>query len=784
MDTFSSLFFRYYFSRLKQNNRPSSSSASNYSDEDVNMSDSHSSHGSNNDESHDKLMPLSPIGSERLPERRHVTPSPRHAQSVMPQHSTLSSSGEHTTEAEPELGEDIGRDRRQKDYPILDFIEHIYGVDAKRIYRPSATPIHIERGLINMFCGASNERESYNKFIKIMTSLVHQMHLVNRNRFSIIYSRERILDGDFVDNKPDLLVAMRPVFFEDIKINWDLIFQIQEPTSVARKKCKLGGNAQADAPSGAKRAKRNSITPADASDKTPQENDADKDSVEKEANKSKAKGPKLFTRKQMQTLKYLNQLMSSGVHSYATVILMQNTTIMLWYCDCIGVIISKPFDFLEQPHYLALLSAALMTADLEHLGVSPFLHFPDSDFTTFKQPLSSSNMRRILTTEISREASNSPSVGRGTTVLPVKTPPSLTEQFGREDVVAKVAWPLKGWLAEASYVKVIRDKLKDHKEGSAYLRHIPEIKYSLEYTIRDLSLPRYKMHDPAFLDNDERICRAIIAKAYIPLQMVDSIEEFKTVIVGAIQGHHWAWEVPGVLHRDIGVENIMFYRTGSGVVGILNEWDHAVHRADLPVNGKFNLVEAIVQAREKTREDEDQDNENKSSSNNHRDQPSAHPPIAHSGSTADHVLEEEPQPSAAKQVKYRTGIGPFMAIELLDEGVIPFHRYRFDLESFFYVLVWFCLRFSPVAHEVYHVEDWQHTNLWQIGVAKALFLNNPNVQANIVHLCTFIRMCAIGPSDENEQHMAEWEKTVMEYECAWEQAVTYEKFMCILGVQV
>ena len=44
---------------------------------------------------------------------------------------------------------------------------------------------------------------------------------------------------------------------------------------------------------------------------------------------------------------------------------------------------------------------------------------------------------------------------------------------------------------------------------------------------------------------------------------------------------------------------------------------------------------------------------------------------------------------------YQTGTGPFMALDLLADGDPPVHKYRFDLESFFFVLVWHCAVHDP-----------------------------------------------------------------------------------------
>ncbi|OCH84537.1 hypothetical protein OBBRIDRAFT_696665, partial [Obba rivulosa] len=108
--------------------------------------------------------------------------------------------------------------------------------------------------------------------------------------------------------------------------------------------------------------------------------------------------------------------------------------------------------------------------------------------------------------------------------------------------------------------------------------------------------------------------------------------------------HHWAWTIAEVLHRDVSINNVMFYRdvARNSVIGVLCDWDLA--------NKKDLLGPDFLTSEELRR----------------------------------------------REAKYRTGTGPFMAIELLNEprreagvDLTPNHQYRHDLESFFYVLVWF-----------------------------------------------------------------------------------------------
>ncbi|KAJ6474756.1 hypothetical protein C8R45DRAFT_834633, partial [Mycena sanguinolenta] len=85
----------------------------------------------------------------------------------------------------------------------------------------------------------------------------------------------------------------------------------------------------------------------------------------------------------------------------------------------------------------------------------------------------------------------------------------------------------------------------------------------------------------------------------------------------------WLHENPGIMPRDISLNNLIYRRVGDKVHGVLNDFDLAVIMTDT-------------------------------------------------------------NPSTSKQ---RTGPEPYMALDLLVLGPPPLHLYRFDLESLFYVIV-------------------------------------------------------------------------------------------------
>ena len=78
----------------------------------------------------------------------------------------------------------------------------------------------------------------------------------------------------------------------------------------------------------------------------------------------------------------------------------------------------------------------------------------------------------------------------------------------------------------------------------------------------------------------------------------------------------------------------------------------------------------------------------------------------------------------ANRHRYRTGTGPFMAYELLLPGEVPPHLYRYDLESFFWLLAWFCAVFDPKSHSTKRRSPWDHAELFMVGMRKHTFISN------------------------------------------------------------
>ena len=92
------------------------------------------------------------------------------------------------------------------------------------------------------------------------------------------------------------------------------------------------------------------------------------------------------------------------------------------------------------------------------------------------------------------------------------------------------------------------------------------------------------------------------------------------------------------------------------------------------------------------------------------------------GKPSDQQNERAAAASEAQvQPRYRTGTGPFMALDLLDKGKPPPHIYRYDLESFFYLYICSAATYSPDSKQKIRVIPQWDKDLASIAESKRQF---------------------------------------------------------------
>ncbi|EPT05418.1 hypothetical protein FOMPIDRAFT_1044752 [Fomitopsis schrenkii] len=324
----------------------------------------------------------------------------------------------------------------------------------------------------------------------------------------------------------------------------------------------------------------------------------------KRARTSQADAARDITETEFQFIKYLNNTMSRNIRSYAIGWLIEDDTLRLVYADRMGVVFTKPFEFLGKDATLFSLVVAAMGAASEHeLGIHPNVHWPR---------LSGDNA----------------------------------------DEQHEVATLLLDGQGE---------------DGSEVL----------EYDF----------------DVDEKAHRSVYT-------------EFGLNLIGSV-AHHWAYETSKVLHCDISLNNIMWFRRGEEIIGVLCGWDLAVDQENSEWQAA-NIGQVDVATAPP--------GEDKGKSVSLRQ--SQHLP-----SRPSNVEQPAATPENKVKSRYRTCTGPFMAEELLFSNPPPAHKYRYDVESFFYVYVCGAATYRPDGDKkIFVIKDWDHESLKEISHAKFGFM--------------------------------------------------------------
>ncbi|THH27425.1 hypothetical protein EUX98_g6756 [Antrodiella citrinella] len=444
---------------------------------------------------------------------------------------------------------------------------------------------------------------------------------------------------------------------------------------------------------------------------------------------------------ELQIADYLTQMLSHGVRTYATAFFLHECNMTLWYADRMGLVVSEPFDIFAQSPLFLLVVAAHHYADPYDFGLHPLIalpvgspHLVNYKNTTLRLPMVvSADLPPIdtslpdahafdegITTTQSVEfqmdldgrhiTTAYEALGRGTAVIPILAGVGTTLCLDGARLVAKITSPREALPAEDRLIRILRRKLNEDDHARQYLKHVVDLKCSFSCKMDDkqMKLPRCLMGPVA--DDHRRGFRILIMSEYLPLEHINSPAELKQIFIDTITGHHWVWKTSHILHRDISYGNIMFYRefdgTNEQVVGVLTDWDMAAKQeyedqGTQETDFEFmRLMERQAQMADDDGNCEERLQQNESSKRN-----------------------EEVRGRQKFGLRVRVGTAPFMACDLLQPDSVPRrHLYRHDLESFFWVLTWFCVVFNPIEHTIDTIPAWDSSNWLNVGKAKVGFL--------------------------------------------------------------
>ncbi|PCH39535.1 hypothetical protein WOLCODRAFT_29609, partial [Wolfiporia cocos MD-104 SS10] len=179
-------------------------------------------------------------------------------------------------------------------------------------------------------------------------------------------------------------------------------------------------------------------------------------------------------------LTHINEQMSHNVRSYGSGILFRDMTLQLWYADRMGIIVSRPIHMIEEPELLLYTVAAMGQADIHQMGICHLMEFNTSKrkFATYRnaklvlgvdQDVKDSggeDVKEPLEFEVTAADENDVFtdfgiVRRGTTVIPVRATGHAVNVCGSDELVAKIAWPVKRQNRdETECIRKIRNELR------------------------------------------------------------------------------------------------------------------------------------------------------------------------------------------------------------------------------------------------------------------------------------------------------------------------------------
>ncbi|KAH9950032.1 hypothetical protein B0H21DRAFT_830695, partial [Amylocystis lapponica] len=602
-------------------------------------------------------------------------------------------------------------DKIHREYPVKEFVKHVWSFDENdhpdlHLKISSFIPHAVA---VDMYNDAPNEVLCYRHLTAITDALLTHLFpdpaTVRAVQRSITFVQDDSVMGSF---QPDLTWVTLPMP-ENPPWDWLLLFAEVKRDEVEK------------APNAKKVLQGNVLEPTLKNHKR-KSPDSEDDDIEPPPKRRKQVA---VSQHEAQTAKYLNEVLSHGIRSFASGFFINDRVMHLWYGDRMGLVKSCAFDWQAEPALMALVFAAIGTANLAQFGISPFLEFSpiSTKFESYEggrivlpasevviehsQDRPSDDMTfKIDTTR--RVWTDWGAIGRGTTIVPLEAIGAAAGRLGAEPLVAKMAWLHASRTPEEKFIRVVRSKLQQKAPG--YLRHIVDLKCFVTRNMAEMGLPR------AFMDigpaaEDKRDFRLMILRKYEELESVESVDEFKMVFEHVVRGefvcvayaalmseypltaHHWVWATSGILHHDLSTSNIMFYRDTDGhAVGVLCDWDLAEEKLS---SAEYEEDDRLIFPIHPVPKQDDT------------------PPIDQA------ILEECPP-----RPRYCTGTGPFIALDILLAKEPPLHHYRHDLESLFYVLAYVCAVFDPDHYQFGRFRAWERNNLLDVAMSKTVFFAN------------------------------------------------------------
>ncbi|KAJ7131627.1 hypothetical protein C8R46DRAFT_658699 [Mycena filopes] len=357
----------------------------------------------------------------------------------------------------------------------------------------------------------------------------------------------------------------------------------------------------------------------------------------------------------------LEMLSYSGLRSHVIGGLITNNVIQLLYYDRSIIVKSEEMDFKANPTlFITMLKRIASLSDsqwgfhrltqprLKQIYLKGVLTSPFGNST-----LTLNDQRKLHLGETIFQAHGI--IGRGTCVS--------RATLDGQNVVVKWSWPAKSRMAEAAFVRRATEKATGN--SAWVLNHLPKIIYEEEQEL-DADSPQRRLSEHLGDEYEDRVFRLVVQEELFPITSLTTAEELSQAFHGIFKCYRWLYENIDLMHRDISLNNLMFRRIDGKVYGVLNDFDLAVIKTDMPL------------------------------------------------STSNH----------------RTGTAPYMALDLLKPNHPPPHIVRFDLESLYYVFAYIvCQYHDGKKIDNPPFEEWNHLSPRGLYKEKYTFIHGSlNVQ--------------------------------------------------------
>jgi len=243
-------------------------------------------------------------------------------------------------------------------------------------------------------------------------------------------------------------------------------------------------------------------------------------------------------------------------------------------------------------------------------------------------------------------------IGRSTTVLD-----ATSDRWPDTELVVKISWPSSCRVPETDFLKKANEEA-EKTDGGWAAKHLPQVFYAKDVVFDEGSTLESvaRLFESAELVNgkhvyERRTLRVIVQERLYPLKSLGKVRDIGQVFLDVACStcfhfaprltstyshlvHRWLYDYPGILHRDLSLNNIMCRfieemnaegESEQKVYGVLTDYDLSSWKKDLQTN-------------------------------------------------------------YTRTSQQRTGTPPYMALELL-RGTNATHLYRHDVESLFYIML-------------------------------------------------------------------------------------------------